>query len=182
MQCEGDVCVADADGSGNGHRVTSEGGDPSWAPDSRRVVFEHYLYGGTVYGARPRSLSIVDVNGEDLRKLTFGPSFARKPLRYHYAIRIEQPPVGPVKTTVSRGDDLNVIVSSADLPRDSAVRFQLCVNQTDGEHCTQERIDSGYYMTGWTVDAGEGVAGTFRLSVRVQGREVAYANASLRGS
>ena len=181
-QCEGDVCVANADGSGNEHRVASDGGDPSWSSDSQFLVFEHYLYGGTVYGAHPRSLSIVDVNGEHLRKLTFGPSFAEKPLRYHYAIRIEEPSGGSLKTTVSRGEDLNVVVSSADLPVDLAVRFQLCVNQADGEFCTKERMNGDVsYTTGWTVDPGEGVAGTFRLSVRVQGREVAHASAILRG-
>jgi Tol biopolymer transport system component len=73
-QCEGDLCVADADGTGNEHRVASDGGDPSWSPDSRRLVFEHYLYGGTGWGADPQSLSIVDANGRDLRKLTFGPA------------------------------------------------------------------------------------------------------------
>jgi len=73
-QCEGDVCVANADGSGNEHRVASGGGDPSWSPDSRHLVFEHYLYGGSGYGSSPHSLSIVDAHGDGLRKLTFGPS------------------------------------------------------------------------------------------------------------
>ncbi len=73
-QCEGDVCVAHADGSGGEHRVASGGGDPSWSPDSRLLVFEHYLYGGSGYGSHPQSLSIVDANGEELRKLNFGPS------------------------------------------------------------------------------------------------------------
>ena len=73
-QCEGDVCVANADGSGSEHRVASGGGDPSWSSDSRLLVFEHYLYGGSGYGSSPQSLSIVDANGEGLRKLTFGPS------------------------------------------------------------------------------------------------------------
>jgi Tol biopolymer transport system component len=71
--CEGGVCVANADGS-NGHRVASDGGNPSWAPDSRSLVFEHVLYGGTGYFSSPRSLSIVDANGDGLRTLTFGPS------------------------------------------------------------------------------------------------------------
>lgn len=73
-QCEGDVCVANADGSGNEHRVASGGGDPSWSPDSRLIVFEHYLYGGTGYFSHPRSLSIVEATGGGLHKLTFGPS------------------------------------------------------------------------------------------------------------
>lgn len=72
-QCEGDVCVANADGSGNEHRVASEGGDPSWSPDSQLLVFEYYLYGGTSFFGDPQSLSIVDANGEHFRKLTFGP-------------------------------------------------------------------------------------------------------------
>jgi Tol biopolymer transport system component len=71
-QCTGDVCVANADGSGGVRRLASNGGDPSWAPDSEHVVFEHYLYGGTVYGASPRSLSIVDLDEGTIRKLTFG--------------------------------------------------------------------------------------------------------------
>lgn len=66
--------LANADGSGKKHVVASDGGDPSWSPDSRLVVFEYYLYGGTGYGSSPQSLSIVGANGEGLRKLTFGPS------------------------------------------------------------------------------------------------------------
>jgi Tol biopolymer transport system component len=73
-QCEGDLCVANADGSGDERRVASDGGDPSWSADSRLLVFEHYLYGGSVYGSSPQSLSIVDANGGGLRKLTFGAS------------------------------------------------------------------------------------------------------------
>jgi Tol biopolymer transport system component len=73
-QCEGDLCVANADGGGSERRVASDGGDPSWSPDSRLLVFEDYLYGGSVYGSHPGSLSIVDANGAGLRRLTFGPS------------------------------------------------------------------------------------------------------------
>jgi Tol biopolymer transport system component len=73
-QCEGQVCIANADGSGGERRVASDGGDPSWSPDSRRLVFEHYLFGGTVYGASPQSLSTVGANGTDLDTVTFGPS------------------------------------------------------------------------------------------------------------
>jgi Tol biopolymer transport system component len=72
-QCEGDVCVANADGRGDEHRVASGGGDPSWSPGSRELVFEHYLYGGTGYFSHPQSLSIVDADGGGLRALTFGP-------------------------------------------------------------------------------------------------------------
>ena len=71
-QCTGDVCVANADGSGGVRRLASDGGDPSWAPDSRRLVFEHYLYPGNAFGANPRSLSIVDLEDGTIRKLTFG--------------------------------------------------------------------------------------------------------------
>lgn len=71
-QCEGDVCVANADGSGGARRLAGDGGAPSWAPDSRRLVFEHYLYNNKVWGSAPRSLSIVDVTDGRVRKLTFG--------------------------------------------------------------------------------------------------------------
>ena len=72
-QCEGEVCVTNADGSGHARRLAPDGGDPSWAPDSRRLVFEHYLYGGTGHFSKPQSLSIMDVQTEDVHKLTFGP-------------------------------------------------------------------------------------------------------------
>ena len=71
-QCEGDVCVANADGSGNVRRLAGDGGAPSWAPDSRQLVFEHYLYNNKVWGAAPRSLSVVDIADGRVRKLTFG--------------------------------------------------------------------------------------------------------------
>lgn len=72
-QCEGSVCIANANGSGNEHRVASDGGNPSWSPDSKFLVFEHYLYGGTGHFSKPGSLSIVDTNGKGLKHLTFGP-------------------------------------------------------------------------------------------------------------
>jgi Tol biopolymer transport system component len=72
-QCEGELCVANADGSGDVQRLAADGGDPSWAPDSQRLVFEHYLYGGTYYGSDPQSLSLVELGGGHPRKLTFGP-------------------------------------------------------------------------------------------------------------
>ncbi|MDH4104276.1 MAG: hypothetical protein OEW52_10350 [Thermoleophilia bacterium] len=71
-QCYGDVCAADADGSGRAHRIASGGGDPSWSRDSRLVVFERYLYGGAGWGSHPQSLAIVGVNGEGQRDLTYG--------------------------------------------------------------------------------------------------------------
>jgi Tol biopolymer transport system component len=73
-QCAGAVCIANADGSGMERQLASDGGHPSWAPDSRHLVFEHYLYGGSGFGSHPQSLSIVGVNGKDLRKLTYGPT------------------------------------------------------------------------------------------------------------
>lgn len=72
-QCEGDVCVANADGSGGEHVVAPEGGDPSWSPDSRLMVYEYYLYTDRSF-SDPQSLSIIAANGENFRKLTFGPS------------------------------------------------------------------------------------------------------------
>jgi Tol biopolymer transport system component len=71
FQCEGDVCVASADGSADVRRLATEGGDPSWAPDSDRLVFEHYVYGGGGYFSDPQSLSVVDLDS-DVQELTFG--------------------------------------------------------------------------------------------------------------
>ena len=71
-QCQGEVCVANADGTGGERRLAPDGGDPSWAPDSSRVVFEHYLYGGTGYFSSPQSLSFVGLDG-NRERLTFGP-------------------------------------------------------------------------------------------------------------
>jgi hypothetical protein len=103
------------------------------------------------------------------------------PLRYRYAIALMDCCGTPV-TNVSLGDDLNVIVSSPDLPRDQEVRFQLCVVQAKGPVCTREHFDGGSsYLTGWTVDPGEGVKGRFRLSVRVKGREVAATSVAFHG-
>jgi TolB protein len=78
-QCAGEVCVTKADGSGGTHRLAPDGGDPSWAPDSRHLVFEHYLYGA--FFSEPGSLSIGDVEGGGVWKLTFGPKIptARRP-------------------------------------------------------------------------------------------------------
>ena len=72
-QCEGEVCVVSADGSGDARRLAPDGGDPSWAPDSSRLVFEHYLYGGSGFFSKPQSLSIADVPDGHRRKLTVGP-------------------------------------------------------------------------------------------------------------
>ncbi len=67
-----DLCVANADGSGDVRRVASDGGNPSWAPDSRRIVFDVYRFRGHFIKAA-RSLSLVNADGTDLQKLTFGP-------------------------------------------------------------------------------------------------------------
>ncbi len=72
-QCEGELCVANADGSGDVQRLAADGGDPSWAPDSQRLVFEHYLYGGTVYGSEPQSLSLVGLGATTLGSSRLGP-------------------------------------------------------------------------------------------------------------
>lgn len=72
-QCLGDVCVNSATGGGSERNIAEGGGDPSWHPDSTLIVFERYLYPGTAFGANPRSLSIVNADGDGLRELTFGP-------------------------------------------------------------------------------------------------------------
>ena len=71
-QNQGEVFVANADGSGDVRRLAGDGGHPSWAPDSRRLVFEHYLYNNKVWGAHPSSLSVVDIANGDIEKVTFG--------------------------------------------------------------------------------------------------------------
>ena len=76
-QNQGELFVANADGSGHARRLAGDAGHPSWAPDSRRVVFEHYLYNNRVWGAHPSSLSIVDLAHGEIRKLTFGPTVPR---------------------------------------------------------------------------------------------------------
>jgi Tol biopolymer transport system component len=71
-QNQGELFVANADGSGDVRRLAWDAGHPSWAPDSRRLVFDHVLYNNRVWGAHPSSLSIVDTASGDIRKLTFG--------------------------------------------------------------------------------------------------------------
>lgn len=72
-QCEGALCVGPAEGPAQRRRLAGDGGDPSWAPDSRRVVFENFLYGGGSYLSDPQSLSIFDVETGERHRLTFGP-------------------------------------------------------------------------------------------------------------
>lgn len=71
-QNQGEVFLANADGSGDVRRLAADGGHPSWAPDSRRVIFEHYLYNNKVWGAHPSSLSVVDIPSGDIQSVTFG--------------------------------------------------------------------------------------------------------------
>jgi len=75
FQCgsAGALCVANADGTGDIRQLASEGGDPSWAPGSRRVVFDVYHSRGH-FRLQARSLSLVDVTGGGLRRVTYGPS------------------------------------------------------------------------------------------------------------
>jgi Tol biopolymer transport system component len=70
---DGGLWVANADGSGDVHRLATNGADASWAPDSRRVVFEVRHWFGR-YWRRPQSLSVVDSDGKDLQRLTYGGS------------------------------------------------------------------------------------------------------------
>ena len=73
-QNQGELFVANADGSGHARRLAGDAGHPSWAPDSRRLVFEHYLYNNRVWGAHPSSLSTVDLADGEIQKITFGPA------------------------------------------------------------------------------------------------------------
>jgi Tol biopolymer transport system component len=80
FQSEGALWIAKADGSGGlrrvaapGKEIFSEGGSPSWSPDSRRIVFE-VLYDRGRYARRASTLSIVDVEGGEPSRLTFGGS------------------------------------------------------------------------------------------------------------
>ena len=67
------VWIAAADGSDRPLRVAAEGGDPSWAPRSDRLVFEVLHHRGR-YLRKAESLSLVDATGHDVKKLTFGGS------------------------------------------------------------------------------------------------------------
>lgn len=73
-QCEGELCVVNVDGS-EPQRLASDGGDPSWAPDSHRLVFEHYLYSteAGLFTGDAQSLTIYDLRTGDSEKLTYGP-------------------------------------------------------------------------------------------------------------
>jgi TolB protein len=70
---DGGLWVARADGSGDAHRLAETGADASWAPNSGHVVFEVRHWFGR-YWRRPQSLSVVDADGDDVQKLTFGGS------------------------------------------------------------------------------------------------------------
>jgi Tol biopolymer transport system component len=69
----GGLWVVNADGSGEGRLLAETGADASWAPDSRRLVFEVRHWIGRYY-RRPQSLSVADAENGELRKLTFGGS------------------------------------------------------------------------------------------------------------
>lgn len=104
---------------------------------------------------------------------------AADPLAYRYEITMVDTEGDPV-TTVSLGDELLVVVDAPDLPRDRSVRARLCVDRAAKRACWPANFDGGSsYVTGWSVDPGEEANGRFRLSVRVEGREVAATSASL---
>jgi Tol biopolymer transport system component len=63
--------AASADGSGGLRRLAPVGADPSWAPDSRRIVFGVRHHRGR-YLKKSESLSIVDTASGSIRELTFG--------------------------------------------------------------------------------------------------------------
>jgi TolB protein len=65
--------IVAADGSDRPRRVGAEGGDPSWAPRSDRLVFEVLHHRGR-YLRKAESLSLVDATGHGVKKLTFGGS------------------------------------------------------------------------------------------------------------
>ena len=67
------------------------------------------------------------------------------------------------------------------MPAGRVVPFKLCVDHAARAVCSPARLDGGTdYATGWQVDPGEESDGRLRLSVRVQGREVASTSAPLR--
>jgi Tol biopolymer transport system component len=81
IACEsdnGELWVTNADGSGGGRLLSKNGADASWAPDSGELVFEVRQWYGR-YWRRPQSLSVVDVDSGDVRKLTFGGSVRDNP-------------------------------------------------------------------------------------------------------
>ncbi len=67
------LCAANADGTGDIRRLASAGGNPSWSPDARRVVFDVYHSRGH-FRTQARSLSVVDVDGGGVQKVTYGPA------------------------------------------------------------------------------------------------------------
>ena len=77
FQCEGSLCLLDLAHPGHQHRLTGDAGNPSWSPDSKHIVYEHYLYGGTGYFSNPSNLSTIDATGDNEHRLTFGPARAR---------------------------------------------------------------------------------------------------------
>jgi hypothetical protein len=100
---------------------------------------------------------------------------ARMPLRYHYGLELatagKPRRAGPTRV----GEQFTVVISSKDLSPKTAVKVDLCVNQVHGEACSAFYVLRGRLTSvDWQVDRGEGVGSLYRLSVRVQGREVAH--------
>ena len=103
------------------------------------------------------------------------------PGAYRYRIDAMDYAGRPIRN-VALGDDFLVVVSSPDAPVGREVRFRLCVNHGAKRVCSGAHLDGGTdYATGWEVDPGEEVDGRLRLSVSVEGREVASTSAALRG-
>jgi TolB protein len=74
FQCEGSLCVLELATPGRQHRLTGDGGNPSWSPGSDSIVYEHYLYGGTGWLSHPSNLSVIAATGGNEHRLTFGPT------------------------------------------------------------------------------------------------------------
>jgi hypothetical protein len=105
---------------------------------------------------------------------------AKTPGAYRYRIEMMGYDGRPIRDT-ALGDDFVVVVSSPDVPAGRVVPFKLCVDHAARAVCSPARLDGGTdYATGWQVDPGEESDGRLRLSVRVQGREVASTSAPLR--
>jgi len=101
---------------------------------------------------------------------------ARTPLEYHY--RLQDASGGEVKLKL--GDDTDLYLSSPDLPPGTRVllTYELCATTRQGERCYPRpgaTLNAGdWILDTWRLDAGEAVNGVLRLSVRIQGHEVAH--------
>jgi hypothetical protein len=122
------------------------------------------------------------VSGKVVRSRSFAIGSARlrvvtAPARYRYAVRLETlkgQPRGDIPTHV--GDEFAVVVSSLDLPRDTAARVDVCVNGTDGGSCYYGEyvIHGRPIRVDWPVDRGDGVGALYRLTVESRGRTLAH--------